>query len=465
MGLWSGRSGAAKVDLYTRGSVYAIHWGAVLCVVLVAAALLVSAAGRPLLVSAVLLLALVNGVLCHRLARTAIEAYLGRRAYPGRLLALCAAATAGLAAPVVAAGTTVPEGLLPLLLGCCLAPLSGGHCLLPRARTVALHQVLALVVLAAVLPGAGYGAGDAVAVAVTVGLITGWLAVTVRVSLWVLAVMWKLHAARDVEARLAVAEERLRFGRDLHDVLGRNLAVIALKSELAVELAHRGRPEAADQMTEVQRIARESQREVREVVRGYRDADLRAELDGASSVLAAAGIGCTVLTAPHRGAVPRAHGGGRELSALDAAVQSALGWVVREAATNILRHGDARHCTISVGLVEGSAVLTVENDGAGARAAAPVGPGSGLAGLRERLAAVGGSLEAGPLGGDRFRVAARVPLPGPENPGAGGAGTAAPSAGSGPVPRPPGPRRAPGEHRSAPGREPLRTGTEPKEPA
>ncbi|MFJ3933433.1 MULTISPECIES: sensor histidine kinase [unclassified Streptomyces] len=455
MKLWSGRSGAAKVDLYTRGSVYAIHWGAVLCVVLVMATLLVRAAGRPLLVSAVLLLALANGVLCHRLARTAIEAYLGRRAYPGRLLALCAATTGGLAAPVVAAATTVPDGLLPLVLGCCLAPLSGGHCLLPRVRAVALHQVLALVVLAAVLTGAGYGAGDAVAVAVTVGLITGWLAVTVRVSLWVLAVMWKLHAARDVEARLAVAEERLRFGRDLHDVLGRNLAVIALKSELAVELAHRGRPEAADQMTEVQRIARESQREVREVVRGYRDADLRAELDGASSVLAAASIGCTVLTAPHRGAVPRAHGGDRELSALDAAVQSALGWVVREATTNILRHGDARNCTISVGLVEGSAVLTVENDGAGARAAAPVGPGSGLAGLRERLAAVGGSLEAGPLDGDRFRVAARVPLPEPEDPGAEGAGTAAP--GAGPVPRPPGPRLAPG-------REPLSTSTEPKEP-
>ncbi|MCQ6555998.1 histidine kinase [Streptomyces sp. C10-9-1] len=464
MKLWSGRSGPAKVDLYTRGSVYAIHWGAVLCVVLLMAALLVRDAGQPLLASAALLFAVVNGVLCHRLARAAIEAYLGRRAYPGRLLALCAATTAALAAPVVAAAKAVPEGLLPLLLGCCLAPLSGGHCLLPRARTVALHQVLALVVLAAVLPGAGYGAGAAVAVAVTVGLVTGWLAVTVRVSLWVLAVMWKLHAARDVEARLAVAEERLRFGRDLHDVLGRNLAVIALKSELAVELAHRGRPEAADQMTEVQRIARESQREVREVVRGYRDADLRAELDGASSVLAAAGIGCTVLTAPHPGAVPRAHRGGRELSALDAAVQSALGWVVREATTNTLRHGDARHCTISVGLSEGSAVLTVENDGAGARAA-PAGPGSGLAGLRERLAAVGGSLEAGPLDGDRFRVAARVPLPEPEDPGAEGAGTAAPGAASGPVPRPPGPRRAPGKRRSAPGREPPRTSTEPKEPA
>ena len=86
--------------------------------------------------------------------------------------------------------------------------------------------------------------------------------------------LWEAERAREVETRLAVAEERLRFGRDLHDVLGRNLSVISLKSELAVQLARRGRPEAVEQMIEVQRIAQESQREVRAVVRGYREADL-----------------------------------------------------------------------------------------------------------------------------------------------------------------------------------------------
>jgi energy-coupling factor transporter ATP-binding protein EcfA2 len=89
-----------------------------------------------------------------------------------------------------------------------------------------------------------------------------------RCGAWTLSVLWEAERAREVEARLAVAEERLRFGRDLHDVMGRNLAVIALKSELAVQLARRGRPEAVDQMIEVQRIAQESQREVRDVVRG-----------------------------------------------------------------------------------------------------------------------------------------------------------------------------------------------------
>jgi two-component system sensor histidine kinase DesK len=85
-------------------------------------------------------------------------------------------------------------------------------------------------------------------------------------------VLWETERARDVKARLAVAEERLRFGRDLHDLMGRNLAVIGLKAEPAVQLGRRGRPEAVEQMIEVHRLAQESQRKVRAVVRGYREA-------------------------------------------------------------------------------------------------------------------------------------------------------------------------------------------------
>lgn len=279
-----------------------------------------------------------------------------------------------------------------------LVPFFSGHCLIVRPRIIALHQAGTLAVLAALLPLTGRPLHVVVVTTVTVGFLTGWLAFAVRVSLWVLGVMWELREARDVQARLAVAEERLRFGRDLHDVLGRNLAVIALKSELAVQLVRRGRPEAVDQMTEVQRIARESQREVREVVRGYRDADLRAELEGARGVLEAAGITCTIEAGD---------------AGLPVQVQSALGWVVREATTNVLRHGDAQHCTISVSAADGAAVLVVENDGAG-QVPADTG-GSGLTGLRERLSAVDGALEAGPCAGGRFRLTARVPLkPEPE---------------------------------------------------
>jgi two-component system sensor histidine kinase DesK len=88
-------------------------------------------------------------------------------------------------------------------------------------------------------------------------------------------------------------------------------------------------------------------------------------------------------------------------------VQSVLGWVVREATTNVLRHGDAVRCDIALKTDEGCVVLTVENDGASAPAG---GGGSGLAGLRERLSAVGGTLEAGLVGKNAFRVVAEVPL-------------------------------------------------------
>jgi two-component system sensor histidine kinase DesK len=146
-------------------------------------------------------------------------------------------------------------------------------------------------------------------------------------------------------------------------------------------------------MIEVQRIARESQREVRDVVRGYREADLGVELAGAQGVLSAAGIECAVRAA--------------DVAGLDAAVQGVLGWVVRETTTNVLRHGDAALCDITLKIERDRVVLTVQNDGASTPAS---DRGSGLAGLNERLSAVGGTLEARPAGGGLFRVVAEVPL-------------------------------------------------------
>ncbi|GDY64158.1 hypothetical protein SAV14893_035510 [Streptomyces avermitilis] len=238
----------------------------------------------------------------------------------------------------------------------------------------------------------------ALATAIAVLVTTGFLAFSSAFSVWLLDAVYTLDEARETRARLAVAEERLRFGRDLHDVMGRNLAVIALKSELAVQLARRERPEAVEQMIEVQRIARESQREVREVVRGYREADLGTELAGAQGVLTAAGIDCEVSGSA---------------AGLPAPVQSALGWVVREATTNVLRHGNAARCVVTLRTVEGHVVLTVENDGV--PDSAP-GGGSGLAGLRERLSVVDGTLRAAPSGEGLFRLTARIPLPAPPAP-------------------------------------------------
>ncbi|MFE0761397.1 sensor histidine kinase [Streptomyces smyrnaeus] len=215
-----------------------------------------------------------------------------------------------------------------------------------------------------------------------------------RCSAWYLAVMRELDEAKEAQSRLAVAEERLRFSRDLHDVMGRNLSVIALKSELATQLARRGSESALAHMEEVQRLARQSQSEVRAVVRGYRETGLETELAGARAVLRAAGVDCRIESA--------------ELE-LAPGAQSALGWVVREGATNVLRHAEASHCAIR--LMAGAAdtaVLIMENDGLRPE---PAPGGSGLTGLSERLAALDGTLTAERDEAARlFRLRAEVPL-------------------------------------------------------
>ncbi|REK85435.1 hypothetical protein DY245_37900 [Streptomyces inhibens] len=186
--------------------------------------------------------------------------------------------------------------------------------------------------------------------------------------------------------------------------MGRNLAVIALKSELAVQLARRGRTEAVERMVEVQRIAQESQREVREVrevVRGYRKADLQAELSGARSILRAAGVDCRIE--------------GEEGTRLPPEMESALGWVVREGTTNVLRHAaDVRRCAVRTHIDPDRSVLvmTMENDGVTDPAAAGTGslPGSGLKGLRERLHPLGGTLTSGLITKGSFRLTVELPV-------------------------------------------------------
>ncbi|WP_129664549.1 sensor histidine kinase [Phytoactinopolyspora endophytica] len=227
-----------------------------------------------------------------------------------------------------------------------------------------------------------------------------WAAVAVLLGstfptfVWISRVLLELDRSRQTQARLAVAEERLRFARDLHDVLGRNLSVVALKSELTSKLVRRDPDEAARQADEVRQLAESSLKEVRDVVRGYRATDLEAELAGSRSVLEAAGVRCAI-TSLYDGAD------------LPADVQTTLAWVVREGTTNVLRHSDAAHCTITLGRDGDTVMLTMENDGV---RRAPTSPeGSGLAGLRERVRAGGGTLTAGSRPGDRFRLAAMIP--------------------------------------------------------
>jgi two-component system sensor histidine kinase DesK len=397
---WRRKSTPAKVETYTRWS---FHFFAVAEVAVFG----LPALGQVPMPYApwVCLLVCVHAVFGAVVGSRALDWTRGRRAQPLRLMSafgVCSALFAGLVLWLVDRG---PGGKdTATALGSVIGGLFffGVGMITLGVRSRRRVSALVLGVSAGVgLFSLALGAGTAALVTALAALLgTGFFAMTSVFSVWLLNAVYELDEARDTRARLAVAEERLRFGRDLHDVIGRNLAVIALKSELSVQLARRGREEAVDQMIEVQRIAAESQREVRDVVRGYREADLAVELLGAQGVLKAAGIDCEVTG---------------ETAGLPAEVQSALAWVVREATTNVLRHGDARRCSVGLTMSEGCVVLKVENDGAEtADSSGSSGSGgTGLAGLRERLRAVDGTLEAGPAGSAGagvFLVVAKVPV-------------------------------------------------------
>ncbi|MEU5321876.1 histidine kinase [Streptomyces sp. NPDC021056] len=389
---WRQKSTPAKVETYTRWS---FHFFALIEVVSIGLPLFGEMV--PWVATSLALVVAGHAVICAVTATRALDWTLGRREQPVPMLWTLGAFTAAVAVMAIVIAEHGPGGddvdtaagsvfAVVLIFG------AGTFALGVRSRRRMYSVVTGFAVGAGLVSFAGRPGPAALISVVVVLLGGGFLAFTSAFSVWLLNAVYELDKARETRARLAVAEERLRFGRDLHDVMGRNLAVIALKSELAVQLARRGRPEAEEQMVEVQRIARESQREVRDVVRGYREADLGVELTGAQGVLEAAGIRCEVSG---------------EAAGLPVDVQSALGWVVREATTNVLRHGDAGRCAVDVRVTRECVVLKVENDGV----AAPSGPGgSGLAGLRERLAAVDGTLEAGPVGDGVFRVVASVPL-------------------------------------------------------
>jgi two-component system, NarL family, sensor histidine kinase DesK len=215
-------------------------------------------------------------------------------------------------------------------------------------------------------------------------------AFALRGTRYLIAVNAELTDAREELARSAVAEERLRFARDLHDLLGHSLSLIALKSELAGRLAERDPARARQEMADVEAAARRALAEVRDAVSGYRQVSLAQALAEARSALAAAGV---TLRAPAPG------------DPLPGAVDAVLGWVVREATTNVLRHSGARAVAVDLVATEDGVTLTVTDDGRGGSGSR----GAGLSGLAERVEALGGRLEAGAADGRGFRLAAVVP--------------------------------------------------------
>jgi two-component system, NarL family, sensor histidine kinase DesK len=214
----------------------------------------------------------------------------------------------------------------------------------------------------------------------------------------------ELERAREEVAQLAASEERLRLARDMHDLTGQSLSMITLKSELAARLLGRlpgsaERDRVQDEIEQVAAVSRQTLRDIREAISGYRRPTLAVEVITARTALASAGI--AARDEPDLMVLSGTFG-------LEA--EAALAWCLREAVTNVVRHSGAQNCYISLSSRAGTMSLTVRDDGTGlAGGAAPLPNGSGLHGMSERLSAVGGTLELRPDLSPGFCLIATVP--------------------------------------------------------
>ncbi|WP_237774433.1 sensor histidine kinase [Actinosynnema sp. ALI-1.44] len=200
----------------------------------------------------------------------------------------------------------------------------------------------------------------------------------------------ELELARDEIRTLAVAEERVRVARDLHDVLGHSLTTITLKAGLARRILESS-PDverALAEVHDVERLSRQALTEIRATVSGYRKMSLPAEIATAKAALLAAGIDADL---------PQA------VDDVPGELREPFGYVLREAVTNVIRHSGASRCEIRLG----ESWIEVVDNGRG-RSADGDHDGNGLAGLRERLAKVDGRLTAAQRGEGGFMVRADV---------------------------------------------------------
>ncbi len=231
------------------------------------------------------------------------------------------------------------------------------------------------------------------------------LLVMLITALIALAGLYGCHAQREREAqsaalrlsqeevrRIAAVAERERIGRDLHDLLGHTLSMVALKAELASRLAGHDRVAAGQEMQEVARIAREALKEVRSAVTGIRSAVLAAELASARLLLEMQDIHLVAEIAP---------------LALPSEIESALALSLREAATNVQRHAAARQWQVRLWQADGAVHLQLRDDGRGGARIS----GTGLAGMRERIERLGGQMQMDSPKGAGTRLHLQLPLP------------------------------------------------------
>jgi two-component system sensor histidine kinase DesK len=258
--------------------------------------------------------------------------------------------------------------------------------------------------------GALIGFGFVLALAIGTRVVDGavdwtnvWVLAVLTLSMFafnaLMAAIRQLKQAQVEMAKMAVAEERSRLARDLHDVLGHSLTTITVKAGLARRVLESSsdRERAIAEVRDVEELARQAMAEVRATVSGYRTPSLAAELVGARAALQAAGIAADL---------PQA------VDNVAAGLHESFAYVVREGVTNVIRHSGATRCEVRLG----ESWVEVRDNGHACgdtvTRSRDNGGGHGLSGLAERLAAVDGTIDAGPLpeGGFLLKVTAKTPV-------------------------------------------------------
>jgi signal transduction histidine kinase len=220
----------------------------------------------------------------------------------------------------------------------------------------------------------------------------------------------RAERTREEEARRRVDEERMRIARELHDVVSHTIGVISVQAGVAAHLLERRPDKAADSLAAIRLASDEALGELHAML-----GVLRSGEDGRAPLAPAPGL------AELDALVAQAAGAGVEVRVavkgeprrLPPAVDLACYRVVQESLTNVVRHAGARHVDVAVIHEDGEVRVEVVDDGRGPTASATGGTGQGIAGMRERARALGGTLEVGPGPTGGFRVAATLPVGGP----------------------------------------------------
>lgn len=287
--------------------------------------------------------------------------------------------------------TYLPFVIFGLVWGSMAGPLAGS-CLLLLGRAAPAIFTLVLVSVPVISSLHDHAVADTIYFTMST-LITSLV-------IWGLARMagliGEVHAMRAELARVAVAQERLRFSRDLHDLLGYSLSAITLKSEVAYRLIPDRTEQARQEIASVLEVSRQALADARMVSSSYREMRLDSEAELAESVLEAAGVHTEVAV---------------ECDRLHPVVDTTLATVLREGVTNMLRHSKVQSCSISAAINGEAITLTLVNDGLGDQFV-PITPhgGTGIGNLRTRLAAIGGKLYAGLRDDGLFELRAQTPL-------------------------------------------------------